>query len=123
MTRIQRLAAGVSACALAFAASAVHAQETTSGVHGTVTAGGAPVEGAGVELVHTPSGTRLTTASGAGGGFNARGLRVGGPYTVTVTAKGYAPKVLKGVYLEVSQTREVDVDLAGANAVEELVVT
>lgn len=123
MTRIQRLAAGAAACALACAASAVHAQETTSSVHGSVTAGGTAVEGASIELVHKPSGTRLTTASGSGGGFNARGLRVGGPYTVTITAKGYPPKVLKDIYLEVSQTRDIDVDLAGANEVEELVVT
>jgi outer membrane receptor for ferrienterochelin and colicin len=124
MTRIQRLAAGAAVCAIVCATSgAVYAQETTSGVRGTITAGGAPVDGAAIELVHKPSGTRLTTASGSGGGFNARGLRVGGPYTITVTAKGYAPKVLKDVFLEVSQTRDVDVDLAGANEVEELVVT
>jgi outer membrane receptor for ferrienterochelin and colicin len=124
MIRIQRLAAGAAACALACAASsATYAQETTSGVHGTVTAGGAAVEGASIELVHKPSGTRLVTASGAGGGFSARGLRVGGPYTITVSAKGYEPKTLKDVYLEVGQTRDVDIDFTGGNEVEELVVT
>jgi outer membrane receptor for ferrienterochelin and colicin len=104
--------------------SAVYAQETTSGVRGTVTANGKPVTGAAVELVHTPSGTRATTATEAGGVFNARGLRVGGPYTITINAKGSAPKVLEGVFLEVGKTSDVVVDLTGKDQeVEALVVT
>ena len=102
MRLIQRLAAGAALSALACArSSAVYAQETSSSVHGTVTSGGVAVEGATVVLLHTPSGTRLTTATGAGGVFDARGLRVGGPYTITATAPGAPSKVLKDVYLQV----------------------
>ncbi|MFC3068240.1 TonB-dependent receptor [Phenylobacterium soli] len=124
MISMKRLAAGAAVSALmCAAASAAYAQETTSAVHGVVTSGGAPVEGASVQLLHTPSGTRLTTASGAGGAFDARGLRVGGPYTITVTTKGAPPRVMRNIFLEVGKTTDVDIDVTGANEVEELVVT
>ena len=40
MVSIKRLAAGVALCALVSATGAAYAQETTSAVHGVVTAGG-----------------------------------------------------------------------------------
>ena len=124
MTGTTRLTAGVSLAVLTLAmASAVHAQETTSAVHGSVTVAGKPVAGASVVLVHTPSGTRATTATEASGGFDARGLRIGGPYTVTATGKGLPPKVLNNIFLEVGKTTDISIDLTGANEVEEFVVT
>lgn len=123
MVSMKRLAAGAALCALVSAASAAYGQETTSAVHGTVTAGGKPVAGAAVTIVHTPSGTRVTTASQGDGVFYARGLRVGGPYTITVTSPGQPPKVQKDIMLQVGKTTDIDVDLTGANQVEELVVT
>ena len=124
MTGTTRLTAGVSLAVLTLAmASAVHAQETTSAIHGSVTVAGKPVAGASVVLVHTPSGTRATTATEAGGGFDARGLRIGGPYTVTATGKGLPPKVLNNIFLEVGKTTDISIDLTGANEVEEFVVT
>ncbi len=103
--------------------SAVYAQETTSAVHGTVVANGKPVAGASVEVVHKPSGTRSVTSTESGGAFYARGLRVGGPYTITVNARGLPPKVLNDVFLDVGKTSDVSLDLTGANEVEEVVVT
>jgi outer membrane receptor for ferrienterochelin and colicin len=124
MSLVQRLAAGAAISALACAMSgAAYAQETTSSVHGTVTSGGTPLEGASITLVHLPSGTRQTTATGAGGVFDARGLRVGGPYTITATAKGLPAKSLSNVFLQVGQTEDVDIDIAGQGEVEALVVT
>ncbi|WP_394764518.1 TonB-dependent receptor domain-containing protein [Phenylobacterium sp.] len=121
---MKKLAGGAALSVLAMSlASAVYAQETTSGVRGTVTAGGKPVAGAAVQLVHTPSGSKVTTATEAGGSFNARGLRIGGPYTITVTGKGLPPRVLNDVFLEVGKTSDVVVDLTGTNEVEALVVT
>lgn len=118
---MRRLAAGAALSVLAAAsATAVYAQETTSAVHGVVTADGAPVAGASVTLVHTPSGTRAVTSTESTGTFDMRGLRVGGPYTITITAPGQKQKVLNNVFLRVTQTENIDVDLA---EVEELVVT
>jgi hypothetical protein len=121
---IRKYAGGAALTVLTMAmASAVYAQETTSAVRGTVTSGGKPVAGAAVQLVHTPSGTRMTTSTEAAGGFDARGLRVGGPYTLTVTAKGAPPRVINNVFLEVGKTSDINVDLTGANEVEEVIVT
>lgn len=118
---LNRLAAGAALSVLAAAcASAAYAQETTSAVHGLVTANGEPVDGAAVVLLHVPSGTRSTTSTEATGTFDVRGLRIGGPYRVTVTAPGQAQKTVDGVFLQVSKTQDVVIDLA---SVEEFVVT
>ena len=121
MMSMRRLAHGAALTALlCSASSAVYAQETTSAMHGQVAASGAPVDKASITVVHTPSGTRAATATEAGGSFDLRGLRVGGPYNVTITASGYPAKTFKNVFLQVGQTFNLDVDLA---EVEELVVT
>jgi len=124
MISMKRLAGGAALTVLALAASsAVYAQETTAAVRGAVTGeGGAPVAGATVTILHTPSGTRSTTVSGANGTYDARGLRVGGPYEITVQAPGLEGKKITDVYLTLADTQRVDVDLA-ANAVEAVVVT
>ena len=125
MMSMKKLAGGAALTILAMAAtSAAYAQETTSAVRGSVVANGKPVAGASVELIHTPSGTKATTATEAGGVFTARGLRVGGPYKITVNSKGNPPKVLDGVFLEVGKTSDLVVDLTGKDQeVEALVVT
>ncbi len=121
MLSMRRLASGAALTALLCGmSSAVYAQETTSAMHGDVTANGSPVDKASITVVHTPSGTKAVTASEANGSYDLRGLRVGGPYNVTVTAPGLPTKTFKGVFLQVGQTLSFDMDLA---AVEELVVT
>jgi hypothetical protein len=74
---------GVAAVALIAPAAAI-AQETTSTIQGTVTSDGAPVAGAAVTITHVPSGTVSRVTTTADGTFSAAGLRVGGPFTVTV---------------------------------------
>ncbi|CAN5286296.1 TonB-dependent receptor [soil metagenome] len=84
----RHIAFGASAIGLVLAAaSAVHAQETTGTIRGTVTRpGGGGVAGATVTIKHAPSGTTATAVTSADGYYSARGLRVGGPYVVTVTS-------------------------------------
>ena len=79
---------GASAAAILLATSgAAFAQETTGGVRGTITDGaGVPVANATVIITHTPSGTSNTVVTGNDGGYYARNLRVGGPYTVSVSS-------------------------------------
>ncbi|OYU71327.1 MAG: hypothetical protein CFE28_15815 [Alphaproteobacteria bacterium PA2] len=121
MSLSRRLAQGVALTALLCATStAVYAQETSSSVSGSVTANGKAVAKATVTLVHTPTGTRAVTSTEAGGGFDLRGLRIGGPYTVTINASGYPAKTFNNVFLQVGQTFNIDADLA---EVEEVVVT
>ena len=121
MIRMKRLAGGVALTALACAmSSAVYAQETTSAIRGQVTGEKGPVVQATVTITHKPSGTRSVTVSGANGIFDARGLRPGGPYTVTVSAPGEASKTVSDVMLTLAQTTRLDISLAAE--VEELVV-
>src|SRR5450432_3375920 len=62
---------------------------TTAAVGGTVSnKDGSPVGGATVTIIHVESGTRAVTTTRANGQYNATGLRVGGPYTITATAPG-----------------------------------
>jgi outer membrane receptor protein involved in Fe transport len=66
------------------------AQVTTSSMRGSVVDDkAAPIEGARVEAVHTPSGTRYASLTRADGRFAIPGMRVGGPYEVIVTRIGY----------------------------------
>lgn len=108
------LAAGAASLSLACAlATPAMAQETTSAIEGQVTTeGGAPFAGAKVTVLHTPSGTTSSAVTDSKGSYSLRGLRVGGPYTVTVDAKGYAPQIIDGVQLSVGDTFGLPVELA-----------
>ena len=91
---MRHLRLGVALAALAVPAfvlpAAVQAQETTSAIRGAiVNEQSKPIAGATVTVIHTPSGTRIVQTSGANGEFNATGLRLGGPYSITVEAPGY----------------------------------
>jgi hypothetical protein len=100
---------------------AVYAQETTSSIRGSVTSGGSPVAGAEVRIVNVPSGTTNTVTTDAEGNFSAQGLRVGGPYTVTVTSAGAEAVTTEVASLTAGQPFIVPVDLAEAG--EAIVVT
>lgn len=112
-------AASIGVCATMMAPA--HAQETTSSVRGTVTAEGAPVANAAVSITHVPSGTVTTAVSGANGSFNATGLRVGGPFTVRVTAPGYQSTEVTDIFTVVAQPYELPIGLASEG--EAIVVT
>ena len=81
--RLSKLTLGLLA---ALAAAPVFAQATSAGIAGRVVgADGQPVVGAEVIITHTESGTVSRAVTGEDGRYNARGLRVGGPYTITTT--------------------------------------
>ncbi|MBI5690264.1 MAG: TonB-dependent receptor [Verrucomicrobia bacterium] len=83
-----RVAACFLACALAPFAGAQGV--VSSGLTGTVRdTNGKPVANATVNAVHTPTGTAYSATSTESGRYNFRGLVVGGPYTVSVTAGGF----------------------------------
>lgn len=77
------------------------AQLTSSNLRGqVVTSDGSPVAEASVQILHVPSGTvSRTTASGTGQFFQS-GLRVGGPYQLTITREGFEPTVVEDVFLD-----------------------
>jgi hypothetical protein len=114
--RLSKLALGL---ALALAtASPAFAQSTSSGVGGLVTdPSGAPVAGAEVTITHIESGTVSRVTTDAAGRYNARGLRVGGPYKITVNKAGIGSDTEDGIFLNLNQVNTVDAKLhAGAAA-------
>lgn len=103
----------VSLAATTMVAAPVAAQETTSAVRGTVTdADGNPIPGANVTITHQPSGTRSEVTTDAGGVFNAVGLRLGGPYIVSVSAGGFEPVEEDIGSLTAGQAQRVGIALA-----------
>ena len=107
--RLSKLSLGLL---VALAAAPVFAQQTSAGVGGRVVgADGQPVVGAEVTIVHTESGTVSKAVTGADGRYNARGLRVGGPYTITINKAGAGTSSEEGVYLNLDKVAEVDAQL------------
>lgn len=118
MRNLIRLFTGVAAAALlSLSPDAVRAQGVTSAaIEGVVTdASGQPVVGATVNGVHTPSGSTYSTVTRSGGNYTLSNVKVGGPYTVTVSASGSASKRVSGINTDLSQATRVNVALsAGA---------
>src|SRR6478752_2998935 len=95
------------------ATSSAFAQSTSAGLGGRVVgANGQPVAGAEVTIVHTESGTVSKAVTDANGRYSARGLRVGGPYTVTVNQANAGTKSQNNVYLGLDKVSQVDLSLA-----------
>jgi len=73
---------------------------TTSSVSGLVLDDeGNPIIGSNVVALHVPSGTVYGATTRSDGRFYIPGMRVGGPYTVTVTFIGYEEKKKENIYL------------------------
>lgn len=103
----------VSLAATTTIATPAFAQETTSSVRGTVTDdAGNPVVGATVTVTHVPSGTVSTQTTDGDGGFNAAGLRLGGPFTVKVDADGFEGVTQEIGFLTAGQAQRISVALA-----------
>ena len=125
MMRMKKLACGVASSALVLAlASAVSAQETTSAIRGQVADdAGQPVAAAQITILHVPSGTRSVVSSDDTGVFDARGLRVGGPFEITVEAADYEAETLQGVNLTLGETLRLNLELVPAGTVAAVTVT
>jgi hypothetical protein len=107
--RLSRLTLGL---AIALAAAPAFAQQTSSALQGVVVGSdGNPVVGAEVIISHEPSGTVSRVTTDASGRYNARGLRVGGPYTVLVQKQGFQSKASENVQLQLAQTGNVSLEL------------
>jgi outer membrane receptor protein involved in Fe transport len=81
---------------------------TTAAIAGTVTdSSGTALAGAHVVAVHVPSGTEYAAVSRADGRFTIPGMRVGGPYKVTVTVVGYRPEAQDQIVLTLGGTTDL----------------
>jgi hypothetical protein len=112
---MRSLRLGCAIGALMVASTAVYAQETTGTIRGDVLdSAGNPVANATVTVVHQPSGSRSTSTTDADGTFNASGLRIGGPYEVTVAAAGLETATATIPSLSAGQPQRVGVTLFSA---------
>jgi len=108
-------------------ASALSAQGVTTGsVTGVVTTAGAAASAVAEwnSGRHVASGTRYAAQARGDGHYSIPGMRVGGPYTVTVRRIGLEPKSRDSVFVTLGEAATVDFDLRPAAAqLEGVVVT
>jgi len=102
------------------AAAPAFAQNTTASVAGQITgADGKPVGGATVVVVHVESGSTNTVTTDAEGRYSARGLRAGGPFTITIS-KGGQTERRDNVFLTLAESTSLNATLG---ATQTIVVT
>src|SRR5689334_6208858 len=85
-------------CCVCFS-TILYSQETTSEIGGTVTDGSTPLVGATVTALNVPTGTQVSTVTRKDGRYNFPNLRVGGPYTVTVSFVGFKNEMKENIFL------------------------
>src|SRR5207237_7431053 len=89
---------------------------TTAAIAGVVTdSAGAPLEGARVVAVHGPSGTTYAAVTRVDGRFTIPGMRVGGPYRVSVALVGYRREVQDQISLTLGVTTDLRFALGRAS--------
>src|SRR5262245_5163149 len=71
---------------------------TTGALSGTVLdESGGVLPGASVEALHEPTGSRYSAVTGTDGHYSILNVRVGGPYSVSVTMSGFNPQKQAGI--------------------------
>jgi hypothetical protein len=104
----------VVALSIALAATPSFSQNTTAAIGGRIVSGdGKPAGGAAVTITHVESGSVSNVVTDSDGRYVARGLRVGGPYTIIITKNGVSEKK-EGVFIQLAETAAVDATLGQA---------
>ena len=97
---------------LFFTCTMAISQVTTSGIKGSVSdETNSELPGANVIAVHNPTGTTYGAATNIDGRFNLVNLRVGGPYTITISYVGYKDQTFTDVFLNLGQAESVSLSL------------
>ena len=77
---------------------------TTSGVNGFIkSTEGEGLTGANIIATHTPSGTQYGTTSMDDGYYAMTNMKIGGPYSISVTYIGYQDQTQSDIYLNLGQ--------------------
>ena len=112
-------------CALLLPLDRAYAQGVTTGAITGIVADtqGAVTPGATVLAVHEPSGTTYESVTQGDGRFFVAGVRVGGPYKVTVSLPGFAMETLGNVSVGLGTATDLEFKLRVAAVAEEVTVT
>ncbi len=91
---------------------AAQAADTTSTMRGKITGPeGQVAANVKIKVTHQPSGTVTEYVTNDSGVFLARGLRVGGPYTVVVDSDEYADETKNNIFLQLGDTYRLKTQL------------
>jgi len=112
-------------CFLFLTDTSVFGQETSGALTGRVqNVDGNAVAGASILAIHTPSGTRYSLATDKDGRYTLNNLRIGGPYTVTVSMVGMQSDTRSDIQVRLGAAQELNLQLlAGTQALAEVAVT
>jgi outer membrane receptor protein involved in Fe transport len=101
---------------------------TTGSLTGVVTDSQmSPVAGASVIAIHTPSGTNYEATTRADGRYAMLGMRVGGPYVVTVaytgTGTAFEPQTAEDVTVNLGVSTDLNITVRAISVQETVTVT
>ena len=102
------------------------AQITSATVNGAVVdQSGNAISGASVTIVHEPTAASKSSTSGDRGSFFQSGMRVGGPYTITIKAPGYREQTVEDLYFQPGSQPllRLSLEREGSSVIEEVLVT
>lgn len=107
-----------------FSSTAFSQGVTTASMNGIVKdILGEPLPSANVIAIHEPTGTKYGAFTTTDGRFNLPNLKIGGPYSVTVTYVGYKKEHQENIYLNLAQNFRVEFILQGeAVSMQEITV-
>jgi hypothetical protein len=115
----------VALLALALPTGQAFAATTSASLNGSiVNQTGDALADATVEIVHVPTGTTREATTGDSGAFFQSGLRIGGPYALTIEAPGYEGRRIEDLYLRAGSQQPLRIALrSSGTVVEEMTVT
>ena len=123
-TQLRKTALSLAIAACVSVSGAAFANETTSAIKGQIKGpNGNPAAGTKITIVHVPSGSTKETETNDAGYFTAKGLRVGGPYSVVVDSDVFADQSFNNINLQVGADYPVNVTLEPQSSIEQIVVT
>jgi len=102
-----------------------YGQVTTSNIKGLILdENSQSLPGANVIAIHTPTGTKYGAATNFDGRYNLINLRVGGPYTITISYIGYKDQEFNDVFLTLGKTENLNASLiADSQQLDAVVIT
>jgi hypothetical protein len=103
----------------------LYAQVTTSSINGSVKdSKGEPVVGATIKATHEPSGTVYGNFTNNDGRYVIPNVRIGGPYTVEISAVGSQTQKYSGITLKLGEPYALDASLSETETqLQEVVVS